>query len=434
MSSSAFDTIARNWGDSVADRLRSYLSKQETDLPIRVRIASDFVRVSRDATMSIFQELERASVVRAASLPLCSACDEVIEASGDDAPECDLCERIVRDGKTETCFLLRSPVLYRAPSEGQAHSLAEPTGSEPYASAEAFEDMSWEALDAMLPVDALLMTATKVELQAVRSHLRPPTGRERVLRVPWKESTYYLGRIGSYACAVVMSEAGAIGRQGAALTLHDAIARLKPSFAVAVGIAFGHDPEAQAIGDVLISTMVIPYEPARIQPGGNIHRAPHPEVGMILLNRLRTLDSEEDFGTTLRFGPMLSGEKLVDDPEFKDHLFKTHPTAIGGEMEAAGIYAAAARNRLEWIVLKAICDWGDGKKDKTHQKAAAANACAVMEALLSRAGLERSVFVASDGTTPQTTSIPSMEEMPVVEVTENPGFRSTRPGRTRRRR
>lgn len=434
MSSSGFDTIARSWGEGVAERVRSYLSKQETDLPIRVRIASDFVRVSRDAMTSIFQELERASVVRAASLPLCSVCDEVVEVDGEEAPECDLCEKTVRDGKTETCFFLRSPVLYRVPSGREVHILAEPPGSEAYAAGEAFEDMSWEALDAMLPVDALLMTAVKVELQAVRSQLQPPTGRERVLRVPWKESTYYFGRIGSYSCAVVMSEAGAVGRQGAALTLHDAIARLKPSFAVAVGIAFGHDPDQQAIGDVLISTMVIPYEPARIQPGGDVPRAPHPEVGMILLNRLRTLDSEEDFGTTLRFGPLLSGEKLVDEPEFKAHLFKTHPTAIGGEMEAAGIYAAAARNRLEWIVLKAICDWGDGKKNKIHQKAAAANACSVVKALLSRAGLERAVFVASDRSTPQKTPVSAVEEMPEIEVTENPGFRSTRPGRTRRRR
>lgn len=430
MSSNAFDTIARSWGDTVSDRVRSYLSKQEVDIPIRVRIASDFVRVSRDTMMSIFQELEHGSVLRAASLPLCAACDEVVEANADEPAECDLCDKVVRDGKTETCFMLRSPVFYPIP-QGPAHVLEERTAEDVNTPAESFEDMPWEALDAMLPVDALLMTAVKVELQAVRSQLRPPMGRERVLRVPWKESTYYIGRIGDYSCAVVMSDAGAGGRQGAALTLHDAIGRLKPSFSLAVGIAFGRDRKKQKIGDVLISRIVIPYEPARMQPSGDIPRAAHPEAGMILLNRLSDLDSETNFGAALHFGPLLSGEKLVDDPTFKAMLFKTHPAAIGGEMEAAGIYAAAARNGLEWVVVKAICDWGDGKKNKKYQQLAADKACSVMTALLSRSGLERGVFGASQRSAVQ--KAPAAE-VPEVEVTENPAFRSAPPGRSRRRR
>lgn len=429
MSSSAFDTIARSWGDSVADRVRSYLSKQETDLPIRSRVASDFVRVSRDAMASILSELERASIVRSAALPLCTNCDEVIEVDGDE-PECDLCEKVVRHDKTETCFFLTSPVLYRVPPDDPVCVVAEPTSSESY-TPDTFEDSSWEAIDTILPVDALLMTAVKVELQAVRSQLRPLAGRARVLRVPWKESTYYLGTIGSYSCAVVMSDAGSVGRQGAALTLHDAILRLQPSFSLAVGIAFGRDPTKHAIGDVLISTTVIPYEPARVQAGGDIPRAPHPEAGMVLLNRLRTMDSEQNFGAALHFGPLVSGEKLVDDAEFKARLFETYPVAIGGEMEAAGIYAAAARNRLEWVVVKAICDWGDGTKDKAHQQTAASNACSVVCALLSRSGLERYAFGSSDGADRSKTSV---DDMPEIEVTENPAFRATRPGRTRRRR
>ena len=66
-------------------------------------------------------------------------------------------------------------------------------------------------------------------------------------------------------------------------------------------------------------------------------------------------------------GPLLSGEKLIDSSEFKDRLLKQFPDAIGGEMEAAGIYSACQNTNTPWIVLKSICDWADGNKDKSFQ-------------------------------------------------------------------
>lgn len=291
-----------------------------------------------------------------------------------------------------------------------------------------FEEASWETVDNLLPVDALLMTAVPVELRSMRSRLLPPPSFTRLLRIHWQESTYYLGRIGAYTCAVAMSAPGAIARAGAILTLHDAVGRLRPSFTLAVGIAFGKDPSKQSIGDVLVSTQVIPYEHERLQPTGDLHRAPRPEAGMVLLDRLRMLESEDSLAVKMHFGPLLSGEKLVDDAERKAGLFAKHPTAIGGEMEAAGIYAAAERNRLEWAVVKAICDWGDGKKNDDHQELAARNASHVVETLLWRGGLERAMFSPND----RTPSRLAGDEMPEIEVSTTPFFRSPRPGRGRR--
>lgn len=291
-----------------------------------------------------------------------------------------------------------------------------------------FEDISLDRVASLLPIDALIMTAVAVEVRAARRRLTPLPGFSRVLRVAWEESTYYIGQIGKYSCAVAMSDAGSVGRSGAVLTLYDAVARLRPSFALAVGIAFGRDATTQRIGDVLISTLVIPYENERVQAAGSIPRAPHPEAGMVLLNRLRTLESEDVLTVKMRFGPLLSGEKLVDDSAFKADLLAKHPTAIGGEMEAAGIYAAAARSRLEWVVIKSICDWGDGSKSDDHQKTAAENASEVVDVLLRRDGLERRVFFPNDGASPRA----QLDEMPEVEVSTNPFFRSPRPGRGRR--
>jgi nucleoside phosphorylase len=86
----------------------------------------------------------------------------------------------------------------------------------------------------------------------------------------------------------------------------------------------------------------------------------------------------------LHFGPILSGEKLVDNGNFKKSLFTEFPTAIGGEMEGAGLAAAAERSRHDWIVVKGICDWADGQKSKQHQGFAAASAVSLVRHVLSQ--------------------------------------------------
>ena len=81
-----------------------------------------------------------------------------------------------------------------------------------------------------------------------------------------------------------------------------------------------------------------------------------------------------------------SGEKLIDEPEFKASLFKQYPQAIGGEMEGSGLTAASIRVRLPWILVKSIFDWGDGNKHKKHQPLVAAAAVSLVHHVLSHKG------------------------------------------------
>lgn len=53
-------------------------------------------------------------------------------------------------------------------------------------------------------------------------------------------------------------------------------------------------------------------------------------------------------------------------------------------MEGAGVAAAAERKGREWIVAKAICDWGDGTKTKDHQEFAAAASVSLVEHVLNQ--------------------------------------------------
>lgn len=244
---------------------------------------------------------------------------------------------------------------------------------------------SADSTDLIMPtVDVLVATAVDVELRAVIARLKPLSG-SQPLKKSVGANTYYFGAIGRYRCAVMMTEMGSGGPSGSGLAVLDAIKMLTPKAVSMVGIAFGRDQTSQQLGDLLIAKQVIPYERQRL--GQKIvPRAAHPEAGPILLNRARNLlwvrEAPDGSKRAPIFGAMLSGEKLLDDDTAKGRLFEQFPQAIGGAMEAAGVADACHREKLEWLVAKAICDWADGKKTKDFQPTAASISADFLEALL----------------------------------------------------
>lgn len=215
-------------------------------------------------------------------------------------------------------------------------------------------------------VDVLAVVAVEVERDAVLREMKPPRDARRIRRAHVGKQTFFLGRLGHYSVALTSCRMGSSGRDGSTLTVADAIDACRPRCLFAVGIAFGGDTAKLRIGDVLVSSQVIPYEPQRKGETRTVHRGPRPEAGALLLNRFSEATAwscRRPDGYVVRrvVGPILSGEKLVDSLAFKEELFAAFPDAVGGEMEASGVYAGAARRDLhEWIVVKAVCDWGDG--------------------------------------------------------------------------
>jgi nucleoside phosphorylase len=156
-----------------------------------------------------------------------------------------------------------------------------------------------------------------------------------------------------------------------------------------IGIALGKDPTKQKIADVLVASQIISYEPQRIGEKQTVPRGPITPANTTLLNRFENVphwsfSRPDGSKCECRVGPLLSGEKLVDDPAFKALQFDQYPQAIGGEMEGVGLAAAAVRDGVPWILVKAICDWGDGKKHKKHQPLAAAAAVSLAHHVLSQ--------------------------------------------------
>jgi len=204
-----------------------------------------------------------------------------------------------------------------------------------------------------------LLTATTVERDTVLKHMEPPQNWDRVIQVFHENNTFFVGRLGVFPIVLCMCEMGSSGRDSAQIVAAEAIRVWQPKAIILVGIAFGRDRMRQKIGDVLVADRIISYEPSRIGTEQTIPRGPEYCVTAMLLNRFRNAIDWSFLDPSgvpcgMHVGPVLSGEKLVDNSDFKDKLFAEYRNAVGGEMEGIGLSSAAERARCEWNLVKGI--------------------------------------------------------------------------------
>lgn len=225
----------------------------------------------------------------------------------------------------------------------------------------------------------LLLTVTNVETMAVHNAFFELT---QTKAVPVEVSGFIyqkLGRVGKYDIFHAISGMGSGGLAGSQESVRLSIVAIAPVAVLMVGIAFGVDKKKQKIGEILISRQVQTYELQRLNENGTIElRGEKVTASPNLLNwvshamALRAADEAK-----VTPGLILSGEKLIDNMDYRDSLVRNSSGAIGGEMEAAGLYVACQAAGVGWLVIKAICDWADGKKNKNkseNQMLAAKNA------------------------------------------------------------
>ena len=230
--------------------------------------------------------------------------------------------------------------------------------------------------DLVQDITVLLMTATPVELRGIMGYLKPKDGKEKIIETFTDAEAgkirFYIGKYGQYPVAVGMSAPGK-GHQG----LSDAtnvttklMNTFKPRYVIAVGICYGMDKDKTSSGDVIVANLICDYTCLRVnntlQPRGGT-----PPVGATLLQVFSSpvgyTHTQGGKEVKVHCGPFISRPDLVDNPIYKEQLKRLRPDALIGEMEGAGIMAAirnASYVGVEAIVIKAICDWGDGKKSE----------------------------------------------------------------------
>jgi nucleoside phosphorylase len=225
----------------------------------------------------------------------------------------------------------------------------------------------------------LIVTATGVETRAVLSRMAPWPLFGSLVRAFDGSRTYVVGLLGRYLAVHLQTLRMGAVQSGASLeTTAQAIKDWMPAAVVMPGIAFGRDRTKHLAGDLLVARSIVPYDSAVVRPGKIEPRSDAIPTSPLLFDRFTHQECwkspETKQITTVHRCTLLSGEKLINDPVFKTRLFKQFPHAAGGEMEAVGVSTACAERGIPWIVVKAVCDWGDGEKDDRFQSVAALNA------------------------------------------------------------
>lgn len=222
----------------------------------------------------------------------------------------------------------------------------------------------------------LLLVATKRERDAVLEAVRAINGVEPRLRHLPQHTVFELGELSRTEVLLAQSEQGAVGPAASAITAAGLIARLEPDFLVVTGVCFGLRPQEQKLGDVVVSRQLRAIDHRKETDAMGAERRPVTLLRGDFVTPSPTLlrrFSSADVGwrdATVHSGTMLSSSVLVNSKQVRDRLVKLDPEAIGGEMEGAGVYAAAAPEKVDWIVVKAISDWGYDKDDLAQERAA----------------------------------------------------------------
>lgn len=224
--------------------------------------------------------------------------------------------------------------------------------------------------------DILIVTVTKVETTAVLNAFG--VGQQATPQSIEDRVYFDLGIVNGAHIKLTRSEMGTGGLGASLQAVGKGIDALSPTAVIMVGIAFGVNENNQKIGDILVTEQLRPYDLQRIGTQKNrkaqiILRDDKPHASPRLLNLLKS--SEVTWkGAPLRFGTILTGAKLVDNLDFRAQLSAFELEAIGGEMEGAGLYVACHDRKVDWILVKAICDFADGQKakDKAKRQALAA--------------------------------------------------------------
>ena len=240
--------------------------------------------------------------------------------------------------------------------------------------------------------DVLIVTATKVESKAVLDAFAELTGQPARMVTKNRRTYRDLGAVGDTRVFLALTEMGSGGLGASQQAVQKGIESLQPGAVFLVGIAFGVDEKKLRIGDILVSRQLQLYDLQRISKDQIILRGDKPHASPRLIDYFRHADLDWN-DAKVEFGLILSGEKLVDNLDYREQLQRWAPEALGGEMEGAGLYVACQEAQVDWIVVKAICDWADGHKKRnktTRQQLAAGNAAAFVAHALQQAPLKRS--------------------------------------------
>src|SRR6266487_1783188 len=280
---------------------------------------------------------------------------------------------------------------------------------------------------------AIILTALKVEYQAVRTHL------SNVREDVYKGTIYERGAFqpGNQLWDVGIAQIGA-GNVGAAFEAERAIDYLKPDIILFVGVTSGI--KNVKIGDVVVATKVYGYE---FDKTSNTFRT-KPDIGQSSYRLIQRAQAEarktdwlqrieEPFPTTphVFVDTIVDAEKLITSTHIAigEFLQRNYGDSLALEMEGSGFLPAISTNeQAQTLVIRGISDLLDHPKSNVQnsQEIAARHASAFAFEILSKINLPYELskseklwqsLVSSISSQKQSTPLYALEEITQLLIT-----------------
>jgi nucleoside phosphorylase len=233
------------------------------------------------------------------------------------------------------------------------------------------------------PVDFLILAALDEELQVLKEtfpSLAETASSTSALKYYFSdvqtESTDGHLKI-AYTCLFSMGNP-----QAATMATH-AIQELNPKILIMFGLAGGVKARVE-LGDVVIPTQIVFYEPAKVAQDGSENRPEYIPTDTFLTKRMQSFATDLRLPYKMAFGPLGIGEKVIASESVIEKLVAFAPKLAGVEMESYGVIIACANSiqRPRFIAIRGISDHADKNKGDSHRRQALQNAADFLKRFL----------------------------------------------------
>ncbi|CAH3186297.1 unnamed protein product [Porites evermanni] len=244
-----------------------------------------------------------------------------------------------------------------------------------------------------LPVDILLLTVKDCEFLACYMHLNNP------FRC-WFDGLGFVyfedeneGQDEKVKVALLRCNEGSSGPGGSIVTTKNAVSVLMPKAVILVGTCGSLRPEETNLGDVVISAKLTTYGLKVVTNDKELHNNIRTFASKRFLDLIKDsalgweapLENSEDREVKIHSsGELLSVPEVINTELRRKQLAETFPLAVAVDTEAEGLYKAAFDLQVEWLVVKGISSYADGR-ESTNEKwnqFASANAASLVAKIL----------------------------------------------------
>jgi nucleoside phosphorylase len=267
----------------------------------------------------------------------------------------------------------------------------------------SIEESVTEGVLGPLGCDLLILVATPTEEQQLKTVARELGLAFQPRNAGSLVGEYFsIGRVGDFVVNAVRSEMGPLSHGGSASRGILCQQATGATALVQLGMAFGVDRVHQTIGDVLVSTAVLPYDNRDVRTENDDYAFDYQRVNRhpakaSLVALFRDEDRRGKFEQQVHVGELLSGAARVFSRYYLAELIEKVPGVedgiVGGEMEGVGLLSVSPRKEPLWIVIKGICDFADEQRDveikETRPLACRNSAMFVLRGLLNASGTRR---------------------------------------------